>query len=103
MRLSGGFRSKHESTIASATVTFWCITVVPAGAPMMPPTRSPAADEDPHQPSPPPRAPGGRPRPPPASPPRARAARPPLAREPLEAPLRLGGHRAERVVDQVRG
>ena len=39
---------------------------------------------------------------PPAFPPRARAARPPLGRELRQAPLRLGRHRAERVVDQVR-
>ena len=39
---------------------------------------------------------------PPALAPRARAARPPLGRELLQPPLRLRGHRAERVVDQVR-
>ena len=86
MRLRGGFRSKHERTIASATVTFWCITVVPAGAPMIDADQVADAED----------------RVPPALAPRARAARRPLARELLQPPLRLGGHRAERVVDQVR-
>ena len=57
MRLRGGSRSKHESTIASATVTFWCMTVEPGGAPMMPPIRSPVVNTEFHQPSPQARAP----------------------------------------------
>ncbi len=57
MRLRGGFRSKHESTIASATVTFWCITVEPGGAPMIEPIRSPTVNTEFHQPSPHARAP----------------------------------------------
>src|SRR4051812_24157912 len=57
MRLRGGFRSKHERTIASATVTFWCMTVVPAGAPTISPIRSPTLNTEFHQPSPQARAP----------------------------------------------
>jgi len=49
--LRGGFKSKHERTIASATVTFWCITVDPAGAPMMSPTMSPVVKTESHHPS----------------------------------------------------
>src|SRR5207302_10771419 len=40
-----------------APVTFWCITVDPGGAPIMPPIRSPAVNTESHQPSPQARAP----------------------------------------------
>ena len=43
---------KEESTIASATATFWCITVVPGAPPMMRPIWSPTVMGIVHQPSP---------------------------------------------------
>src|SRR5919109_589136 len=52
MRLRRGSTGrKHEITIASATATFWCITVEPGGAPMMRPIWSPTVSGISHQPS----------------------------------------------------
>jgi hypothetical protein len=52
MRFRSPGSRKHESTISSATVTFWCITVEPGGAPTMRPTWSPTVTGSSHQPSP---------------------------------------------------
>ena len=43
---------KHERTTASATATFWCMTVEPAGPPTMRPTWSPTLTGMSHHPSP---------------------------------------------------
>src|SRR5512133_1925211 len=52
MRLRcGSTGRKHETTIASATATFWCITVESAGAPMMRPIWSPTVSGRSHHPS----------------------------------------------------
>src|SRR5436190_1158844 len=52
MRLRWGSTGrKQETTIASAIATFWCITVEPAGAPMMRPIWSPTVSGISHQPS----------------------------------------------------
>ena len=48
----GSIGKKHESTTASATATFWCITVVPGAPPMIRPTWSPTVIGIVHQPSP---------------------------------------------------
>src|SRR5207249_3390633 len=97
---------------ASATVTFWCMTTEPGGAPTMRPIWSPTVIGIVHQPSPQARIPrddapdlvadGHRHRPPALAPGADPAGRP-RARVLGQPPLRFGGHRAERVVDQVRG
>jgi hypothetical protein len=49
------FRSlpwKHETTIASATDTFWCMHTVPGGAPTMRPIWLPTVSGIVHHPSP---------------------------------------------------
>ena len=73
-------------TIASATVTFWCITVVPGAPPMIRPIWSPTVSGISHQPSPQERIP--------------RVFH--IARVLEEARLGSRRHRPERVVDQVR-
>src|SRR5438552_1714105 len=50
LRLPG--RRKQDRTTSSATVTFWCMTVLPGGAPTMRPTWSPTVTGISHQPSP---------------------------------------------------
>ncbi len=83
---AGSIGKNDESTTASATATFWCITVVPGAPPMMRPTWSPTVIGIVHQPSPQERMP----------------ALLPHARVLGEALLGLRRHRGERVVDQVR-
>ena len=51
---------KQERTIASATVTFWCMTIEPGGAPRIRPSWSPTVTGISHQPSPQPRIPRSR-------------------------------------------
>ena len=49
---AGSIGKNDESTTASATATFWCITVVSGAPPMMRPIWSPTVIGIVHQPSP---------------------------------------------------
>src|SRR5579864_1304878 len=60
MRFRAPGSRKHERTISSATVTFWCMTVLPGGAPTMRPIWSPTVIGISHQPSPQERIPRSR-------------------------------------------
>ena len=51
---------EHESTIAAAIVTFWCIPTEPGGAPTIRPIWSPTSSGIVHQPSPQARIPRSR-------------------------------------------